>query len=74
MSGILPLIIIGLGFFFLLSNKGGVRSCGGHHEHGPRPPGRRMWSEGFSEPARETIIDLKKEDYRVISIENTKKG
>jgi hypothetical protein len=69
-NGILPLIIVALVLYFLLSKKGGLGCCGGHHEHRPGQQSKPNSGERFSEPAKELIIDLKKDDYKVKSIEN----
>jgi hypothetical protein len=73
-NAILPLIIMGLGFYFLLSNKSGKGCSDGRLEHRPREPNKRNSGQDSSEPARATIIDLKREDYKVISIENPSEG
>jgi hypothetical protein len=70
MNGILPLIIVALVLYLLLYKKGGIGCWGGHQKHRPVRQRKPNSGEDFSEPTKETIIDLKKDDYKVISIEN----
>jgi len=71
MNAILLLIIVGLTLYFLLSKKGGMGCCDGHHESRPVEKSKRNSDEDFAQQAGgETIIDLKADEYKVISIEN----
>ena len=69
MNGLGTLLILGIVMYFLFSRKGAVGCCGGHSQHGSRhrEPHRPM-PQDFSQNRRnEDIIDLKPEDYKVIS-------
>lgn len=71
MGGLFTWLIIGVVLYLLLSRRGGMGGmmgcCGGHdhhpheHSHNPQP------HEAHSEASREDIVDLKKEDYHVVT-------
>jgi hypothetical protein len=70
MNGILPLIIVvGLGLYLLLSHKAAMGSCGRHHGWRTAQTDQRYSRGDFPDQAKDMIIDLRKDDYKVISIE-----
>ncbi len=71
MSGLLIWILLGVVVYMLFSRKGGMGMgcCGGHHDHestGP-PDADTSSHKRQSSELEDNIIDLKKEDYKVIS-------
>jgi len=69
MNGLGTLLIIGIVLYFLFSKKGGMGCCGGHSHHSSRDrePERRKPHSFHHKPEHEDIIDLKPDEYKVIS-------
>lgn len=69
LGGIFTWLLIGMVLYLLFSDRGGMMGCyGGHDHHSPQNPDRSsQHRSGFSTESDEDIIDLKKEDYTVIS-------
>lgn len=69
MNGLFTLLIFGIVIYMLFPRKGGMGCCGGHHDshsdgsskRDPEPPVNPV--DGW----KNNIIDLKKEDYQVIT-------
>jgi len=69
MNGLGTLLIIGIVVYFLFSKNSGMGCCGGHSHHGSRDrePERRKPHRFLHKPEHEDIIDLKPDEYKVIS-------
>jgi hypothetical protein len=66
MQNLIPLILIGVFVYFFFSRKGGMGCCGGHggHEH----QGNQNEHSGKSSDGRlENVIDLREDEYKIIS-------
>lgn len=71
MNGLGILIILGIVMYFLFSRTGGMGCCCGHSGHGDhhREPDRLKPREFESNDDGAKIIDLKPEEYEVMSEE-----
>ena len=74
MNGLGTLIILGIVMYFLFSKGSGMGCCGGHsdsdsHHREPEGPKPQRFPENH-ESAK--VIDLKPEEYEVISVDNRK--
>ncbi len=72
MSGVFTILIIGMIVYMLFSKNAGLGCCGGHRNHGPanfprRDSARRVYPA--ADDKDDDIIDLGKEDYHVLSVE-----
>lgn len=69
MNGLGTLLILGIVMYFLFSRNGGVGCCGGHSQSGSghREPHRPMPQGAPHKRQGEDIIDLRPEEYEVIS-------
>ena len=71
MNGFFILLIVGVVVYMLFSRKGGtgMGCCGGHHDHHPIDADHEDPEDHPSSSSKPegNIIDLKKEDYSVIS-------
>jgi hypothetical protein len=76
MNGLLTILLLGFVAYMLFSRKGGMTFCGGHHDHNASFPhgGDPAVDKNASPHAEEAIIDLKKEDYKVISPDSKQAG
>ena len=70
MNGLFTLLVFGLVIYMLFSRKGGMGCCGGHHDnHSGASPKRDMETPVSPVDGWENnIIDLKEEDYQVITV------
>ena len=71
MSGLFTILIIGMIVYMLFSKNAGMGCCGGHRNHGPvNHPREDSASRVYPSPDKDDdIIDLGKEDYHVLSVE-----
>lgn len=71
MNGLFFWLILGVVVYMLVSRKGGIGMgcCGGHHDHHPNEANHGDSEDHPSSSSKSdiNIIDVKKEDYRVIS-------
>ncbi|MBI5552487.1 MAG: hypothetical protein HY911_13350 [Desulfobacterales bacterium] len=72
MNGLLIWIVLGVVMYMLFWRKGGMGCCGGHHDHIPGGPTHddATTRNNPSVQPEDNIIDLKKEDYKVISLDD----
>ncbi len=66
MQNLIPLIFIAAFVYLIFSRKGGMGCCGGHgsHEHQRHQNGH---SGKSSDGRLENVIDLRKDEYTIIS-------
>lgn len=72
MSGLFVWIILGIVIYMLISRRGGMGGmgcCGGHHDHHSNHPttGDPTVSGRHPGEREQDVIDLGKEDYKVLS-------
>lgn len=73
MNGLLTLLILAFVAYMLFSRKGGMGCCSAHHGHNANSPhggGNPTEHREASRHADEAIIDLKKEDYKILPSED----
>ena len=66
------LIVLGLGVIFMMSRgRGGMGCCGGGHgDHGSDTPERDRSKERVPRDPKEDVIDLREDEYTVLTTEN----
>lgn len=73
MQDLFPLLILALLVYFLFFRKGGMGMgcCGGHGGHGGhgREPDKGKHFDAFPEGKKEDVIDLREDQYTVLSVE-----
>lgn len=72
MNGLLTLLILAFAAYMLFSRRGGMGCCGVHHGHNANEPrgGDSTVHREASNHADGAIIDLKAEDYKVLSTDS----
>ena len=73
MQNIIPLILGAFVVYLLFFRKGGMGMgcCGSHSAHGGEPDKDRHFNE-LSEDGNEDVIDLREDQYTVVTVEENK--
>lgn len=69
MQSLLPLILAAFFVYLLFFRKGGMGCCGAHGDHGTEPDMNRK-PETLHSNAKGDIIDLRKDQYTVLPMED----